>query len=192
MFVFKLFSVILTVQVVWTLTTIEEKYLTNQLMDYFEDESSETNSESIATNQKREAVATSSGEERFASLFSTYNLTDRANHYWTRKRGREKTTPPQMVWDIYYTLYPTRRWDSNIVSDKSSFQEKGTAIDKLLRLNKVSSREKRKSEDAVAEDAVAKDVRIGKETTDDSLKPSEMAENKTSNKSKWEKFGRKL
>lgn len=186
MFVFKIFSVILSLQIVWTLTAIEDKFLTHQLMEYFDEESAEMNGEVIAaSNQKRAAAQSSSGEERFASLFSPVNLTSRANHYWTRKRGRDSTIPPQTVWEIYYTLYPTQRSLSNFISDKSSLRKKREAIVKLLKLNKVSSRAKRELE---------KENNAGeKETPVENLpKPSEDVENKAKERPKWGNFERKL
>lgn len=185
MLVIKLFSVVLSLQIVWALSLIEEKYLSNQLLEYFDEESSEINEENTAAGQqKREAAQTASAEDRFASLFSNLNLTQRANHYWTRKRGRENTTPPpsQTVWEIYYTLYPPRRSIVNIVNNQSSLRKKRETFVKFL--NKISSRAKREVESEI--------VKGEKEISDESPKTLKLAEDKNKKRPNWASFGRKL
>jgi len=91
------------------LTPTEDKFLNQQLVDYFSDDSSEEMSEEViaAGNQKREAVEVAI--EHLTAIFTPVNET-RANHYWTRKRGRDQpTTTPQSAWELYFNLYPAMR-----------------------------------------------------------------------------------
>lgn len=159
---------------------IEDRFLTNQLIDFFDDDSVEIKGEiEEVPNQKREASVATSGEERLGFLYSPINLTNRANHYWTRKRGRDKTSSPDSVWEIYYTLYPTKRSMSSFKKDSISSRKKREAIKKLLRLNKLSSRMKREAENS--------------NSTDDETSKLLMAENnKNKEKPKWKNFERKL
>lgn len=135
MFVVKLLSVILSVQFVSTLHVIEDKFLTKQLMDIFDDVS--VGADIVNSNiSKREAVVDdASTMKRFAAFFAPINMT-RANHYWTRKRGRE-TTPGKSS-EVYYTLYPTKALTNSITNSQA--RKKRETIKKLARLNKVSSR----------------------------------------------------
>lgn len=187
MFVLKLFSLVLPFQIALTLTAIEDKYLTNQLLEYFDDDYSESKGDVIAvSNQKRSADPTVDFEERFASLFSSFNLTSRANHYWTRKRGRERTTPPQMIWEIYYTLYPTQKPSVTVIIDEDESRKKRETMIKFLSINKISSRVKREVE---SDDENIEEVEKGENET---LNVTEKNENQTREKGKWGKFGNKL
>lgn len=144
MFVFQLFSVILIVPCTWTLNAIEDKFLSSELMDIFDDIS-----EKIGTGQlKREALAASDETKQSASIYIPIDLT-RANHYWTRKRGRDQsTTDSSLEQDISY--YPTR--------NPIQYRKKREALKKIMDFDKVSFRTKRSLEKVVDID---KQIRSG-------------------------------
>ena len=144
MFVFKLLPVLFPLQMIFGLTAIEDKYLTNQLREYFDEDYLEKKSEIIAVgNQKRSAEPSIDDDDKISSLLSSFNLTSRANHYWTRKRGRDQTTLPSTIWDIYYTLYPTRKTSITVVDDENTARKKRESVVNFLTNNKISSRIKR-------------------------------------------------
>jgi hypothetical protein len=191
MFVLKLFVIALPFQIVLTLTGVEDKYLTNQLLEYFDDDSSEVKSDVIAaSNQKRFSDLTADNQERFASLFSPFNIS-RANHYWTRKRGRDQTTQhPQMIWEIYYTLYPTRVSRFNYGTGDSMSRKKRETMKKFLRLNKISSRVKR--DVGKDDEAIEKSGKDEVEGVGGNSSVGELLRNRTRPGGRWGNFGRKL
>lgn len=153
MIVIKLFSVILTVHSVLSLHSIEDKFLTKELIRFFDDVSVDISDEIIAAAISKRGVAVEIEDKRFASLFAPINLT-RANHYWTRKRGRDKETTSGIAWEVYYTLYPTKALKNSITVNEARKKR-----ETLVRLNKVSSRFKR-------------DVKVD-DTTENTLMPKE-------------------
>ena len=191
MFVIKLLSVLIPLQIVFALTAIEDKYLTNQLQEYFDEDYLEKNSEIIAVgNQKRSAESPVGPEESFASLLSSINLTSRANHYWTRKRGREQTTVSPTIWEIYYTLYPTRKTSMNVVDDEYAARKKRESMVKFLKLNEFSSRIKRDIQKAI------EDTKYDEKSDTESLiltsKPTEIPGEQANKKNSLGRFGNKL
>lgn len=193
MFVIKLFSVISMVQFASSLHAIEDKFLTNQLMDFFTDISIDISTDIISDGMsKREAGAdVLFAEKRFASLFAPINLT-RANHYWTRKRGRDRETT--LSWENNYTLYPTKAFKKNSVTDKDSRKKRET-LKKLARLNKISSRFKREIE--VKVDVTTENIpKPENKATDELPKPfnksHEISKSGHRDKNFDRRFGRKL
>lgn len=145
MIAFKILSLILSAQIASALSAIEDKFLNEELMYYFEDVSVDINEQVIAAaHQKREATEVSSDEKRFAALFAPMNLS-RANHYWTRKRGGDKDTTQPMTWEVYYSLFTTKlptlaNTYYNDYYNKDHNQKKREMLDQLLDLNKNSSK----------------------------------------------------
>lgn len=79
------------IKIVWSITPIEENFLTQQLLEVFDDALEEISNDIIATsNKKREAILTKENSTATASLFAPIVFTN-SHHYWTRKRGRDKT-----------------------------------------------------------------------------------------------------
>jgi len=104
MLMFQLLSVMLSAQVAWTLTPVEDRFLTKSLMNYFDDESAEISIEAdVSTQQKRAILEDSESDSKSAALVGSPEIS-RANHYWTRKRGRETTTiyPYQLYYPSLY------------------------------------------------------------------------------------------
>lgn len=107
MLMWQLLSVMLSAQVAWTLTPVEDRFLTKSLMNYFDDESAEISVEAdVSTQQKRAILEDSENDSKSAALLGSPEI-KRANHYWTRKRGRETTTiyPYQLYYPSYYPGY---------------------------------------------------------------------------------------
>lgn len=63
-----------------------------------------------AENFKQEAAAVIENEKTISRLLSIFNVT-RANHYWTRKRGREPSTTTVKYWtsNPYLFYYPSNK-----------------------------------------------------------------------------------
>lgn len=152
----KIISVILSAQIAWALTPTEDKFLSSEVLDYFDEISMDGSGEIVTSGfQKREASEVSNEDKQYAFLFAPMNLT-RANHYWTRKRGRERTTLPPYYY--YYNYYPTRRPIPNSYNFGLSRKKRATMEAFLQRLNFVSSRAKRANTEvpAEAEDSIEK------------------------------------
>jgi hypothetical protein len=145
MFFLKLSLMLLAVNSAWTLTAIEDRFLTNELMDYFEDDVIDISIE--PAHQKRHVADVSSGENMSAGLVNK-NILSRANHYWTRKRGRESTT------NNPYPMYPNTLYGYN---PYNNFGRRRRAA--LKEVEVLGSRDKREAEDEVADND-------GGETTD--------------------------
>lgn len=139
MIAFRIFSLMLTAQIAWALSSVEDKFLNDELMYYFEDVSVDINEQIIAAaHQKREATEVSGDEQRFASLFAPINLT-RSHHYWTRKRGREEDTTLPTAWDNYYGSFSTNSpFFTNF--DYDDYRKKREMLDKIHDLNEDSSK----------------------------------------------------
>lgn len=141
MIALKIFSLILSVQIASALNAIEDKFLNDELMYYFEDDSVDIREQVMAAaHQKREATEASSDEQKFAALFAPMNLS-RAHHYWTRKRGGDESTPPPMTYEVYYSLFSTipPTFQSNYYNDYYNDQKKREVLDQPLDIKTNSS-----------------------------------------------------
>lgn len=149
MFVLKLLSVAITVQCVRTLTAIEDRFLTHELMDYFEEDSMDMSGEAPEAGlQKRHIGDSSAGEDKSAGVINS-NLLTRANHYWTRKRGRESTT-------LYpYTLNPTRGYGYN-----SFYNIYGRKKRQALEKAEIVTRPKREADEVEEAEADAEEAAV--------------------------------
>lgn len=143
MIVFKLISVVLSFHFGLSLTSIEDQFLNEQMIEHFGVIVEEISDETFGGNfQKREAVEVSNEDKKYSSLFTPFNFT-KSHHYWTRKRGREKTS--QLPTENYYTLYPTRSYGLNTINNNNS-RKKREAMERFFKLHKVSARIKREIE----------------------------------------------
>lgn len=159
------------VKFVWSLKAIEDKYLTNQIMDYFEDLLVPLSAETIAEGiNKRDAEATASlTDTNIGSLQASKDLS-RANHYWTRKRGRESTPGYPSDESQQFTLYPGRAFRQVVTT--SSGRKKRETLMKLARPNKAFSRLKRESDVQVDSTTIKMETTQSNATTE-APKPSD-------------------
>lgn len=179
MIVIKLFSVIFLMQLVGHLNAHEDIFSASslELVDYFDDESVE-----VKGREEREAIEAASDDNRLASIIS--QSLSRANHYWTRKRGGEKSTTPEAPLGayqhmVYATKYP-------YVANRLDSRRKREVMRKFAQLNQLSSRQKRRAEiEAGAAEANLKKENSGSESvhhevssvdegSKDLIKPSEV------------------
>lgn len=141
MIVLQVITVVVSVQYGWSLTAIEDKFLNQQLIERFGVLTKEFSDETVGEIfQKREASEVADEDKKYSSLFSPINFT-KSHHYWTRKRGRDKTSESPI--DNYYTVYPTKSYGLNIINNNNDSRKKREAMEKFLKLYKVSARIKR-------------------------------------------------
>lgn len=172
MFVSQLFSVIFLVQLVGHLNAHEDSFFASELVDYFDDESVE-----VKNREEREAIEAASDDNRLASIIS--QTMSRANHYWTRKRGRDGSSAPEAPLGTYPTVYATKY---PYVANRVDSRRKREVKRKFAQLNQLSSRQKRLAEiDAGAAEANLKKENSGSESgssveegSKDLIKPSEV------------------
>lgn len=140
MFVVQLLSVFVIVQSAWTLTVVEEKLLNSvlQLQDIFGDLFDDI----TVGYQKPETAVGSINKKKILSSIVAPIESSRADHYWTRKRGRDKVTPPASFEEVYYNLN-TSRWAER---NNKGWRRKREALSKLSRLNQNYFRPKRRVE----------------------------------------------
>lgn len=169
----QLFSVIFLLQLVAYLNAHDDNFSASELVDYFDGESVEGKN-----REEREAIeAAASDDNRLASIISQTLL--RANHYWTRKRGRDGATTPEAPKGAYPTVYATKY---PYVANKVDSRRKREVMRKFAQLNQLSSRQKRLAEiDTGAAEANLKKQNSGSESgssveegSKDLIKPSEV------------------
>lgn len=105
MLALQLFSVILALQLVQYLSSVEDKFFIDWPMEYFDD--TEIKNGLVKNGfKKREALEAAIGSNKPASIIRQSLM--RASHYWTRKRGHEKYTTPAASWGIPQWYYAGR------------------------------------------------------------------------------------
>lgn len=141
MFVVKIISLILSLQITFAWSSVEDNYF----MEYFEDFSTDVKDQiGSAYFQKREAIEVSD-EKRFASIFAPVDLLKTA-HYWTRHRGRDKYQTNNPPYNSQFTLYTTRASSLNNIVDNKPKRKREIA-ENFVRLNEISfSRIKREAD----------------------------------------------
>ena len=128
------------VQCVWTLSVVEDKFMNNELNEFFLEYIDDLDEEIIPTDfQKREADVLKSQEKSIASIVAPFELS-RADHYWTRKRGRDKATPSEKREGIYYTWYLSRP------TSGYGLRKKREVFRKLIKIKNLKSRPRRRIE----------------------------------------------
>lgn len=165
---------------VWTLSETEEKYFIETFQEFFEEPNE------IMTPNKRGTEE----DEESAALIATENFGDRENHYWTRKRGRERETT--VVYDLVYPAYPP---GNVFVQNSYQNRNKRQALKRFLKVDKSSSRMKREAgEEIVQNEGIeSNDTKVVNDTVKE--KPQEKVQNRTQHGTQgqniWKQFNRR-
>lgn len=151
MFSFQLLSVILTVSFVWSLSQVEERIVSNGLSDLLRAFTDQTRVLAYeAGQQKREALEVSDDERQAPSFFGPFDLY-RANHYWTRKRGRDNYNTTETDFDTSRWVNPGVTPVSNNLNNKEA-RKKRDALEQFLGLKKIISRVRREEKSEVEQE----------------------------------------
>lgn len=92
MLLIKLLPAFLLIELISSLSIVEDKVLNNHLMEVFGDYTDEIKDDIVKIKESSASAESSKDEKRFVSIIAP--VQSRADHYWTRKRGREKATLP--------------------------------------------------------------------------------------------------
>lgn len=109
MFLIQLLLVVAIVQCVWASNMIEGMFINSELMDIFSDYSDDYSGEinSPGYHKHETSDELNREKEKLAQIVAPIE-SSRADHYWTRKRGRDKPTNPSNYDQLYYNWYTFR------------------------------------------------------------------------------------
>jgi hypothetical protein len=106
----KVVVIFVSVQLAWSLSAVEDRFLMKGLIDYFDDLGDNDVEVTPTAHVKGSVIESKEKSLKPAALLNAEGF-NRGHHYWTRKRGRESTT-------LYpFTLYPIRRFSYSSISN---------------------------------------------------------------------------
>lgn len=132
-------TVFLLAPLVWTLVTVQSKFFSNELdelLRHFSEQASVLAYE--GSQYKREAF---SDDNKVSSIFGPV-LLSRADHYWTRKRGREGYTTLEPYFDTSRWVNPGLSPVANSIT-KKSLRRKRETVTKFQEMKNIIARLKR-------------------------------------------------
>lgn len=142
MLLIKLLPAFLLIELISSLSIVEDKVLNNHLMEVFGDYTDEIKDDIVKIKESSASAESSKDEKRFVSIIAP--VQSRADHYWTRKRGREKATTSGRSDEVLYTWYSSPPW--SLSTRRSKRHRESEPLTTPDSFNKVYSRLRRRIE----------------------------------------------